>query len=129
MESLPVEATISIKFLPCRHYTKRLMLFPPEYIYEPWKAPVQVQKGCICLIGRQYPIPILDHQKALEINAIVLDLCLSKPDEDSKPAWERAEVMPTATNQGYDAFFADFEQIVSEERQANDNEILLVVID
>lgn len=44
-----------------RKYVPQLAKFPKEYIYEPWKAPLSVQKGCGCIIGQDYPKPIVDH--------------------------------------------------------------------
>ncbi|KAL7846439.1 hypothetical protein SRHO_G00214190 [Serrasalmus rhombeus] len=43
------------KFLPV------LKKFPPEYIYEPWKAPKSVQQQAGCIVGKDYPHPIVDH--------------------------------------------------------------------
>ncbi len=37
---------------------------PKEYIYEPWTAPLSVQKAAGCIIGVDYPKPILDHKAA-----------------------------------------------------------------
>jgi cryptochrome len=34
---------------------------PATYIYEPWKAPKQVQERARCIVGRDYPLPIVDH--------------------------------------------------------------------
>jgi len=44
-----------------RKYVPKLAKFPTQYIYEPWKAPIAVQKGCGCIIGQDYPKPIVDH--------------------------------------------------------------------
>lgn len=44
-----------------RKFIPRLAKFPAEYIYEPWKAPLSVQKSCGCIIGKDYPAPIVDH--------------------------------------------------------------------
>ena len=43
------------KFLP------QLSKFPDKFIYEPWKAPLKIQKECGCIIGKDYPLPIVDH--------------------------------------------------------------------
>ena len=42
--------------------------YPKEYIYEPWKAPLSVQRTCGCILGEHYPLPILDHSTASKIN-------------------------------------------------------------
>lgn len=44
-----------------RHYLPKLARYPRQYIYEPWKAPVSVQRQAGCLVGRDYPQPIVDH--------------------------------------------------------------------
>ncbi|KXZ45826.1 hypothetical protein GPECTOR_50g620 [Gonium pectorale] len=43
------------KFLPV------LKDMPSKYIYEPWTAPLEVQRRAGCLIGKDYPRPIVDH--------------------------------------------------------------------
>jgi cryptochrome len=43
------------KFLP------QLANLPDKYIYEPWKAPIAVQKQAGVIIGKDYPEPIVDH--------------------------------------------------------------------
>eukprot|EP00638_Chattonella_subsalsa_P000746 CAMPEP_0117762888 /NCGR_PEP_ID=MMETSP0947-20121206/18262_1 /TAXON_ID=44440 /ORGANISM="Chattonella subsalsa, Strain CCMP2191" /LENGTH=540 /DNA_ID=CAMNT_0005584393 /DNA_START=199 /DNA_END=1821 /DNA_ORIENTATION=- len=45
-----------------RKYVPQLKKFPSKFIYEPWKAPKSVQEGCNCIIGQDYPTPIVDHQ-------------------------------------------------------------------
>lgn len=44
-----------------RKYVKVLRNFPAKYIYEPWKAPLNIQKLHGCIIGKDYPNPIVDH--------------------------------------------------------------------
>ena len=34
---------------------------PAKYIWEPWKAPMKVQEEAKCIIGKDYPAPIVDH--------------------------------------------------------------------
>uniref|UniRef100_A0A7S3R4Y9 Photolyase/cryptochrome alpha/beta domain-containing protein n=1 Tax=Dunaliella tertiolecta TaxID=3047 RepID=A0A7S3R4Y9_DUNTE len=46
------------KFLPV------LKDMPAKYIYEPWTAPKEVQQRANCIIGRDYPAPIVDHAVA-----------------------------------------------------------------
>jgi cryptochrome len=40
--------------------------YPREFIFEPWKAPLDIQKKCKCIIGVDYPFPIVDHDVAKE---------------------------------------------------------------
>jgi len=43
--------------------------FPKKFIYEPWKAPKEVQKSCGCIIGVDYPHPIVeDHTIQSKLN-------------------------------------------------------------
>lgn len=49
-----------------RKYIPQLKRMPVKYIYEPWKAPVTVQRAAGCLIGKDYPFPIVDHKIALK---------------------------------------------------------------
>ena len=46
----------------------RSLTFPPRYIYEPWKAPLSVQKEAGCIIGKDYPKPIVDHDTVSKAN-------------------------------------------------------------
>nr|CAD7443749.1 unnamed protein product [Timema bartmani] len=51
-----------------RRYIPELRNFPVEYLYEPWKAPLEVQKKAGCIIGQRYPERIVDHSKASHKN-------------------------------------------------------------
>lgn len=51
-----------------RKYVPVLKKYPPKYIYEPWTAPVSVQRAAGCVIGKDYPKPIVDHKQAVNIN-------------------------------------------------------------
>ncbi|EEY64676.1 cryptochrome, putative [Phytophthora infestans T30-4] len=48
-----------------RKYVPALSKMPVKYIYEPWKAPMTVQHAAGCLIGKDYPFPIVDHKIAM----------------------------------------------------------------
>ncbi len=41
---------------------------PAKYIYEPWTAPLEVQRKAGCIIGRDYPFPIVDHATVHKAN-------------------------------------------------------------
>ena len=41
---------------------------PDKYIYEPWKAPKAVQEKAGCIIGKDYPKPIVAHDEARRAN-------------------------------------------------------------
>jgi cryptochrome len=56
------------KYDPEGHYVRRylpkLARVPAEFIYEPWRAPVPVQRQAGCVVGCDYPQPIVDHEQA-----------------------------------------------------------------
>lgn len=41
-------------------YIPELRDFPTEYIHQPWKAPAYVQKAAGCVIGQDYPAPVVE---------------------------------------------------------------------
>lgn len=47
-----------------RKYVPALRKMPARYIFEPWKAPLSVQRTVGCLIGKDYPFPVVDHATA-----------------------------------------------------------------
>jgi deoxyribodipyrimidine photo-lyase len=47
-----------------RRYVPELAHVPDPYIHEPWKMPADVQRQAGCLIGVDYPQPIVDHSAA-----------------------------------------------------------------
>ena len=44
-----------------RKYVPQLKNFPTKFIFEPWTAPIAVQREAGCIIGKDYPKPIVDH--------------------------------------------------------------------
>jgi deoxyribodipyrimidine photo-lyase len=56
------------KFDPLGEYVRRwvpeLALVPNEILYEPWKMSAAQQKQTSCVIGKDYPPPIVDHDWA-----------------------------------------------------------------
>lgn len=44
-----------------RKWLPQLAALPDKYVYEPWKAPVAVQQKSGCILGDDYPFPIVDH--------------------------------------------------------------------
>ncbi|XP_071454618.1 cryptochrome-2 [Hetaerina americana] len=51
-----------------RKYIPKLAKFPPQYIYEPWDAPLSVQKAAGCIIGVDYPKRIVIHETVSKLN-------------------------------------------------------------
>lgn len=44
-----------------RRYVPEVRNLPTEYVFEPWLAPRDLQMSCCCVIGQDYPSPIVDH--------------------------------------------------------------------
>ncbi|XP_008310578.1 cryptochrome-1b isoform X2 [Cynoglossus semilaevis] len=51
-----------------RRYLPVLKGFPARYIHDPWNAPEEVQKAANCIIGMDYPAPMVNHAEASRIN-------------------------------------------------------------
>ena len=47
-----------------KHYLPVLKNMPSKYIYEPWTAPLDVQRKAGCVVGVDYPAPVVDHASA-----------------------------------------------------------------
>ena len=50
-----------------RHYLPELAKVPNEYLAEPHKMPLSLQKQLNCVIGSDYPEPIVDHAAAFQL--------------------------------------------------------------
>ena len=46
---------------------------PVEFIYEPWKAPVSIQRMAGCVIGVDYPWPIVNHEVVSKRNKEMME--------------------------------------------------------
>lgn len=49
-----------------RRWVPELEDVPLEYVHEPWTMPHDVQQAAGCVIGEDYPVPIVDHSEARE---------------------------------------------------------------
>jgi deoxyribodipyrimidine photo-lyase len=47
-----------------RRWVPELAELPDRWLAEPWKAPEEVQREAGCVIGRDYPEPLVDHDEA-----------------------------------------------------------------
>ena len=52
-----------------KRYIPELKNFTRDHIHEPWKTPLSKQREFDCIIGEDYPAPIVDLTNALEINS------------------------------------------------------------
>ncbi|KAL3893929.1 MAG: hypothetical protein SGCHY_005562 [Lobulomycetales sp.] len=50
-----------------KQYVPELKNVPTRYIYEPWKMSAGEQAKAKCIIGKDYPTPIIDHDDARKI--------------------------------------------------------------
>ena len=67
-----------------RAWLPALSQMPDQYVYEPWKAPLEVQHACGCVIGRDYPEPICDPDAAAAGNLRRMDECYRSAPEEWK---------------------------------------------
>ncbi|KAL7564131.1 hypothetical protein ACA910_021106 [Epithemia clementina (nom. ined.)] len=51
-----------------RKWLPQFKNMPKAFIYTPWDAPIDVQKKCGVIIGRDYPMPIVDHSVISKAN-------------------------------------------------------------
>lgn len=51
-----------------RRYIPILKDYPNRYIYEPWNAPEAVQKAANCVVGVDYPKPMINHAEGSRLN-------------------------------------------------------------
>ncbi|XP_056632946.1 cryptochrome-1 [Diorhabda sublineata] len=51
-----------------RKYLPILKNMPIQYIHEPWLAPEKIQQSAKCIIGKDYPLPMVNHTVACRIN-------------------------------------------------------------
>ena len=49
-----------------RTWLPELAQVPDKYIHKPWEMPEDMQKTAGCVIGKDYPAPIVDHKWARE---------------------------------------------------------------
>ncbi len=49
-----------------KHWVKELRNVPEKFVHEPWKMDAGTQKSSECIIGKDYPHPIVDHDFARE---------------------------------------------------------------
>ncbi|EOD16059.1 Deoxyribodipyrimidine photolyase/cryptochrome [Emiliania huxleyi CCMP1516] len=67
-----------------RKWLPALRRMPDEYVYEPWKAPLTVQRAASCIVGVDYPLPICDPESAAAANLTRMDACYRKAPEEWK---------------------------------------------
>ncbi|NXE30268.1 CRY2 protein, partial [Ardeotis kori] len=56
-----------------RKYLPVLKNFPSKYIYEPWTASEEEQKQAGCIIGQDYPFPMVNHKEVSDRNLRLME--------------------------------------------------------
>lgn len=51
-----------------RRYLPVLENMPTQFVHEPWNAPEEVQRVAKCVVGRDYPLPMVNHVSASRTN-------------------------------------------------------------
>ncbi len=78
-----------------RKYIPQLKNFPEKYIFEPWTAPLVVQEKAGCIIGKDYPKPIVDHKKISKINMDKMGKAYGKikvVDDEDEPGAKKIKI-------------------------------------
>lgn len=79
-----------------RRYIPALKDMPAKYIYEPWTAPLAVQEKANCIIGKDYPKPIVDHAAVMKVNMEKMKAAyaagkIAAQEGDTGPATKKAK--------------------------------------
>merc|ERR1719191_1648930 len=61
-----------------KRFVPELKGMPAKYIFSPWTAPKEVQEKAKCIIGKDYPAPIVDHTKARNENLAKFGAAVAK---------------------------------------------------
>jgi deoxyribodipyrimidine photo-lyase len=74
-----------------RRYVPELEALPTEYLAAPWTTPPLLQIASGCVIGKQYPLPIVDHLKAVALAKSRIARVRGSDDErrDARAVYER----------------------------------------
>jgi len=79
-----------------KKYLPELSNLPLEYVYEPWKAPLEVQEKAGCVVGKDYPHPMVDHKSVsqrnirsmIELQQLLLNKANNEEPDHVKPSSE-----------------------------------------
>ena len=86
-------------FISKRKYIPELRNYPIEYLFEPWKAPLEVQIESECVIGKDYPGPCVDHKEKAKENLQRLKTFYEnesrKPDVNAAFQAEKTAIRPS----------------------------------
>jgi cryptochrome len=93
-----------------RKWLPQLKDYPKAFIYEPWKAPLAVQTKCGCIIGKDYPKPIVDHDEARKENLDKMGAAYAAargeaPSAKKAPAAKKPAKVAAGTKRKKEEFF------------------------
>ncbi len=71
-----------------RKYLPVLKNMPKEFIYQPWEAPDYVQKQAKCVVGVDYPFPMVDHKEKMKENMQLIKEVYSKSGKEEENEFE-----------------------------------------
>jgi cryptochrome len=81
------------KGLYIRKWLPKLALYPDKYIYEPWNAPKDVQTNAKCVVGVDYPFPIVDHKEASSLNMTRMKAAYANQGIKTNPSKKRKRIV------------------------------------
>lgn len=77
-----------------KKYVPELKNFQTAVIYEPWKASSEQQKKYGCIIGRDYPHPIVNHDDAVRANLVKMKAAYAKKNSTKDSGKRKADESP-----------------------------------
>eukprot|EP01126_Amoeba_proteus_P023829 TRINITY_DN2395_c0_g1_i2.p1 TRINITY_DN2395_c0_g1~~TRINITY_DN2395_c0_g1_i2.p1 ORF type:complete len:316 (-),score=57.05 TRINITY_DN2395_c0_g1_i2:55-1002(-) len=80
--AFPKKYSGAVEFV--RYYLPVLKDMPDNYVLEPWKAPKWVQEKAKCIVGTDYPLPIVDHAQVSKQNITRIAEAFKKTREEKK---------------------------------------------
>ena len=86
-----------------RRHIPVLKYFPDEFIYEPWLAPIEIQRKARCIIGEDYPKPIHDHTTASRENMNKMKVAFEEAKKNFCMEESRRVSFSVATSSGIQA--------------------------
>ncbi|KAJ8601269.1 hypothetical protein CTAYLR_010695 [Chrysophaeum taylorii] len=87
-----------------RRYVPELEHFPAKHIYAPWKCPIADQRKASCIIGKDYPKPVVDHAAVSKANIARFKQAVDLDKRRRSPASSSAKTATTTNLQANKKF-------------------------
>jgi len=71
-----------------RRFCPELKDMPLQYLFDPWKAPLKVQEEANCIVGKDYPSPMVNHVEASKD-------CIQKMEMVKSVSKDKPHIAPT----------------------------------